>query len=430
MSVEVFPRIVRAGADTTVYIKGRLFEKDTDYAVVCLPLQTPALQTPSRMHQPLSYEIEADGTLSVRCFFAAEQAYRLSVHEVPVVFDKPLAVLSLYALEADLFALRPYKGDLHMHSNRSDGREDPAHVAAACRRIGLDFMALTDHGQYQPSLDAIKAYEHVKADLKMFPGEEVHAPGNPLHIINFGGKYSINELFEQPGYHEKIQALAEQLGDLPDGVDRTAYAASVWAFDQIREAGGLGIFCHPYWVAISESCSQGYYIPEAMITCLFDQQPYDAFELLGGYHLHESDANNLQVARYQEERAHGKQIPIVGVSDAHGCENSDLFGWFYTIVFAPDSGLESLTHAVKDLRSVAVEALPGEVARVYGPYRLVKLALFLLRDVFPAHDVLCRREGEHMLAYYRGDETAAGQLARMQGQCGRLMQRYFGLPDK
>ena len=53
-----------------------------------------------------------------------------------------------------------------MHSHYSDGQESPAYVAAACRREGLDFMALTDHGQYKPSLEAQQAFENVRLILK------------------------------------------------------------------------------------------------------------------------------------------------------------------------------------------------------------------------------------------------------------------------
>ncbi len=43
-------------------------------------------------------------------------------------------------------ALRPaWRFDLHMHSDRSDGRFSPQEVLARCARGGLDVVALTDH---------------------------------------------------------------------------------------------------------------------------------------------------------------------------------------------------------------------------------------------------------------------------------------------
>ena len=62
----------------------------------------------------------------------------------------------------------PYMGDLHVHSCRSDGREDPAIVAANYRKAGFDFMALTDHERWYPSDDMINAYKDVKLGIKLF----------------------------------------------------------------------------------------------------------------------------------------------------------------------------------------------------------------------------------------------------------------------
>ena len=40
---------------------------------------------------------------------------------------------------------RFWRGNLHCHSNRSDGQREPARVAAAYREAGYDFIALSDH---------------------------------------------------------------------------------------------------------------------------------------------------------------------------------------------------------------------------------------------------------------------------------------------
>ena len=235
----------------------------------------------------------------------------------------------MYSLAADLYARRPLKGDFHLHSNRSDGREDPAEVAACSRAIGLDFMAVTDHRRYAPSIEAIDAFAGVETDLAMVPGEEVHPPDNPVHMIHFGGRFSINDLFAGDAYRAEVAAIEQSLGELPAGVSRYQYASCVWVFEKIRQAGGLGVFCHPYWF------TQNRYTPSGAITsALLANQPFDAFELIGGFHRFEVDSNTLQVARYHHEQAQGRRVPIVGASDAHGCHSGKLFGWYYTILFA------------------------------------------------------------------------------------------------
>ena len=95
-----------------------------------------------------------------------------------------------------------------MHSYYSDGTESPAYVAAYCRKIGLDFIAITDHGKYHPSLEAINAFQTFETDFKIFPGEEVHPPENEIHMINFGGKFSINELFkDKEKYMKEVEEI-------------------------------------------------------------------------------------------------------------------------------------------------------------------------------------------------------------------------------
>lgn len=84
-----------------------------------------------------------------------------------------------------------------------------------------------------------------------------------------------------------------------------------------------------------------------------------------------------------------------------------------------------LIEGIKGLKSVAVEALPGNPVRVYGPYRLVKYVLFLIREVFPIHDELCYEEGRLMLEHIAGNESAAKILAEYRGRVAKRMDRFW-----
>mgnify|MGYP001810430457 FL=1 len=218
---------------------------------------------------------------------------------------------------------------------------------------------------------------------------------------------------EVDAYEAKVEGVADPLA-------RRHIASCNWVFDQIRACGGLGIFCHPYW-----KVREGYHISGAVTSWMFRNQPYDAYELIGGYHKFEADSNTLQVARYHEERAKGRTIPIVGVSDAHGCAESPLFGWYYTIAWSEAQTRESISDSIRAGWSVAVEAMEGEVPRAYGPFRLVKLALFLIRDVFPLHDDLCGTEADAMFAHLRGETDAAEMLAKRSGRVAALYQALW-----
>jgi hypothetical protein len=231
-------------------------------------------------------------------------------------------------------------------------------------------------------------------------------------MINFGGRFSINDLFaDEAAYLSGVAEVERTLGDLMIEGDRYPYASSVWCFNKIREAGGLGIFCHPYWFVGHR------YEPSGTLTSLlFSRRPFDAFELIGGYRKFELESNTLQAARYHEECLRGGPMPIVGVSDAHGCNPDDLFGWYYTIVFSPSNELADLIASVKAGCSVAVEALPDESARPHGPFRLVKFARFLLREFFPGHDALCGEEGDRLLAHADGDAAAAAAMPALRAR--------------
>jgi hypothetical protein len=415
----VFPRIVRAGSQATVTIQPLYdhvrFREDQVYHAVLFPAE--GITTQMRWFELPRCEFTLnDGALHIACAFESEQEYVLVIGQGQV----DLAEFRLYALGEDMFARRPYKGDFHMHTNRSDGIESPAYVAAACRKIGMDFMAITDHHKYAPSLEAIQAFAGVETGLRIYPGEEVHAPGNPVHIVNFGGSFSVNDLFKSAEYTRAVEEIQANLAGFPEGLDRYPYAASVWCFNQIREGGGLAVFCHPYWFH-----RHRYDVPQGLTNLIFERQPYDALELIGGYRNFEVESNHLQVARYQEERAQGKRIPIVGVSDSHGCETGSLFGWYYTIAFSPRDDLGDLVHSIKELYSVAVEALPDQAPRAFGPFRLVRYAQYLMRELLPLHDRLCVEEGRLMLAHAAGDPQAAAALHRLAGKVNSLREAWF-----
>lgn len=419
----IFPKILEAGVETAVTIAplgAQCAFTDEQYLVRFVPMNESI--------EPLSYDkydcltVKPEGgALRFTHAFPGEQEHRVQIYRLPLsgdVWQDPWRVFRVYSLKPDMYCLRPYRGDFHVHTCRSDGQEEPAVVAANYRKYGFDFLAITDHHKWRPSLEAIAAYKDVPADLKIFPGEEIHAPGNHIHIVGFGGEFSVNELFEQnPEKYEREVYDIIRNGDIPAGVNQFEYASSVWCFDRVREAGGLGIYAHPHWIP------NAYHVPDVMSDALFERKPFDAFELIGG---HEVYSNNMQTAYYNEARANGLKIPIVGSSDSHGTEEEG--GWFrlfWTLVFARNSEKSSVISAVKELRSVAVEQYPGEAFRIYGPYRMVKFAQFLEYDYFPLHAELCFEEGRAMKDWILGDRGAAERLAALHGRTAALMERCY-----
>ena len=333
------------------------------------------------------------------------------------------AVFFVYALEDDLYRLTPYKGDFHMHSTASDGAHSPEYVAASCRRMGFDFMALTDHRMYGPSLVAQQAMRELGCDMLTTPGEELHLPGNAVHIINFGGRASVNKLAtdDEPAYLAAVEKYMSTVPEKYDEVTRFQVAASEWGFDNIRKCGGIAMFCHPYWRPRNHN-----YIGEDTIDLLLERRRFDVLEVIGGFEPFEFEGNMLSVSRWREETAKGSSIPVAGVSDSHDCDVS-LAGWYYTIVFAKELSFDAVAEAIRSDRSVAVHCPPGNFPLVVGPFRLTRFAYFLLRELYPFHDELCRQEGEILRRALAGEEPEAkAELEKRRGSVEAFLARCYG----
>ncbi len=427
----VTPRILPAGKPANIHIRPlgnhARFEKDTAYTVKLIPLHKHPLLGEEHLRLELYSQ---DGSLTVPFTPDGEQEYRLAVYKGSFAPDAiltgtPVTTQRVYSLLPDLFALRPYRGDFHVHTCYSDGEESPAVVAANYRKAGFDFLAITDHRVYQPSLEAIAAYKDEPADIALFPGEEVHAPDNDTHIINFGGGESVNAFFrDQPERYAREVAAIEESLSMPANVNKHSAAAAKWAFDRIRQSGGIAVYPHPHWLTIN-----GYHGRDEFSRYLFEHRLFDAFELLGGQTVRE---NNMQTAFYSQMRAEGFDVPVIGASDSHGTVDVNWFRWQSTIVLSRSLDFADIRESVLKGQSVAVESYPGEEIRAHGPYRIVQYALFLLDTYFYPHDELCFEEGIQMKALVTGDDrvgerqSARENLMRMKGRTARFMAAFFG----
>jgi hypothetical protein len=326
----------------------------------------------------------------------------------------------VYAVDDDLLNLRPWRGDMHAHSFRSDGREAPAIVAANYRKAGFDFLSLTDHEKYEPSLEMISAYQKTPIDIKLFPGEEVHPPQNHTHYIHFGGDWSVNALIRQdPGkYHDEVKRLAAEL-DIPEGINKEEFASCFWVCREIHNAHGLAVMVHPHWIH-----EFAYHIGEKMTRFMLKSKLFDAFELIGGQTLPE---NQLQVSIWQDIRGEGVFVPPLGCSDSHGTVNAAWFELAETVVLAESCERDVLFKSIREGRTVALEQYHEEARpRLYGLHRYVSYVLFLLEEYFPLHDELCFEEGRLMKDFICGDANAAELLGRLQGRCEALQKKYWG----
>lgn len=445
---DLFPRVVPEGREVVLTLRplGRhcAFSADARYEVEVLPTlyRKMVLVREDTCLKTVPASLTKDGCLTFAFTFENEQEHFLYLKKD----GKEVEKFSVYSLHHDLARRIPLLGDLHVHSIYSDGHQAPEIVAADYRRRGYDFMTLTDHHHFGGSLAAIRAYKGLNIDLNIVPGEEVHLPGNDIHIVNFGSKYSVNfqvtsnhryavetgtdpehddpetwcatpgarmpAPIDEDEYRRQVADILREFPNLPDDLDKFSFGSCVWVCRHIREAGGLSIFAHPYWIKYA------YHVPEAMNDRLFADCPFDAFEVLGGERYPQQ--NEAQTFLYESQALRGHKLPVVGTSDSHNLYNDANSADACTIVFAHENTAEDLIRSIQEGWTAAVDLLVPE-KRLVGDLRLVRYARFLLEYYFPATEELCFEEGRLMKAYVCGtDETAGDQLNRLAGRVARL----------
>jgi hypothetical protein len=174
------------------------------------------------------------------------------------------------------------KGNLHTHTDRSDGDSPPEHVTAWYERHGYDFLCLSDH-------DHLTILEAPAAEKSKWPllvrGQEVTSRGLNIHVNGYGLGKSV-EALDGHDVHEVLQTN----------------------IDRIRSAGGLASVNHPnYKWALSE-------------TDLKKATGYTFLEIQNGH----AGANNLGgggrpgvVEVWDRLLSAGRRVWGIAVDDAH-----------------------------------------------------------------------------------------------------------------
>lgn len=335
-----------------------------------------------------------NGELELTLSFPQEDRYICRLF----IGDAAVETMELYALGDDLFGKTPFKGDNHMHTWMSDGKDSPMYMAAMSCRRGYDYCVITDHKQYEPSLIARDFYKDTGVDFLVVPGEEVHSPDNPVHIINLGGERSVNDWWREheDEYRAAVESEMQNISEPMTERDRYSAAASQVMFDRIRSANGVAVLCHPNWII-----ENGFNQTEDVTDYLFDHKRFDALELIAGGAYEEG--TQMQVSYYHDRET----MPILGNSDAHGCFGDALEPGNYTIVFADELDVDSIKSAIREGNTVA-----GNENKLYGSYRLVKYGYFLLKNFYPKHDRQRDQLGAKMLRLASSRLGADSEIGR------------------
>ena len=419
MNVSIYPRVFAADTENTLYFR---FDERIDpekLQVKIIPMEIHTVQhTDFHINEGYRYpwadvKAESNSVFTTRYFFKGEQR-----HYVCVKYDdKALDRNYLYSVAPDLAKLRCYKGDTHLHTNCSDGEGTPFEVACAYRSVGCDFIAITDHHKYWPSVQGKEEVEALTSAFTVFKGEEIHNMDmGYFHLINFAGEKSVNEIIENDDAY--VQAEIDKLlqtRDFENLQNPRSAAFRIFVANEIRKGGGVAILPHPYW-NIGEYQVQ----PEETVYHL-RHGDYDVLEVLAAND-YDGNGNNLQEMLYTDLRAEGCRIPVCGASDAHYAlsrKTNGLFGIQFSLVFAESPA--EIPEALKDERGIAVHQTDDTHFHVVGRYRYGKYARFLLREYYPTYKTLT---AAHAAALAQKDTAA---IAAAEDTIAKFNTTFFAL---
>jgi predicted metal-dependent phosphoesterase TrpH len=339
-----------------------------------------------------SLDLAADsrGALRVTAAFQARGEYALEVR--PLGSDEVMVNECLFAADPALAVLLPLKGDVHLHTTASDGRNTPVEMLARACELDMDFVAVTDHDNFVASRQARQAAEEQGLGLTVLTGEEVTIRGIGGHVLGLNHAHAVGARRHRPDTDSACAAVAARLAGRPlcGTLTPESYSHAVWTVERIREGGGLALMAHPFWVGTKGK----FYPPRCVYEQLLRDGLLDGIELLGGSP--STEGNLLAVAHYGDELLRGRRLPIVGGSDAHSVAE---VGSKFTIALADQRSPEAVLRAIAERRCVACDTAMGSAPVVLGPFDLVEYVYFLLRVYFP----LRARENVGERFWYRGE---------------------------
>ncbi len=188
---------------------------------------------------------------------------------------------------------RFYKGNLHTHSTRSDGRLEPEEVCRRYREAGYDFLCLSDHFLENYQYPVVDTRALRTEGFTTLIGAELHAPATHLgdlwHILAVGLPLD----FARTGADEDGPALARR-------------AAAAGAF--------IGI-AHPQWYGLN--ASDGHALDAAHAVEIYNH----TCEMLS--------ARPDGVALLDQLLTEGRRLTGFASDDAHFHSNDAFGGWVH-----------------------------------------------------------------------------------------------------
>lgn len=289
-----------------------------------------------------------------------------------------------------------YRGELHAHSHESDGKAHVVEVVTAARRLGLDYLALTDH--FTTSGYRYLAELH-SPELALICGIEL--TGHAGHA-NFHGLHRWHDVYVDGRDDWNITRVAQE----------------------VRAAGGLVCVNHPF----ATDLGWRYY---GLDWGLVDMLEVD--------HTFEGPGNLLALGLWDDLLRRGHRIAGVAATDSHDpCSGRHRLGEIVTAIYADELSEQGLLDGIRrgrvygtrgphlELTAISAEApgctvyMGGTVApgrlqvdidldKLEGPWRL-----HILKNGMPFECVEQLHGVEHQYHISVEDEATPGSYFRAE----------------
>lgn len=210
-----------------------------------------------------------------------------------------------------------WRGNLHTHSNLSDGALDPAEVCRRYKAEGYDFMALTDHfiGIYGYPIADTLAFRDDRFTTLL--GAELHSGamenGELWHILAVGLPADF-----APSHSPGFKPVAGQ---------ETGPALA----QRARDAGAFVAIAHPHWSGLTLADARS--IKAAHAVEIYNHGCATGCDREGGGHV-------LDLLLSE-----GQRLDLIATDDAHFTEPDHFGGW--VMVKAQQNTPEALLAALK-----------------------------------------------------------------------------------
>ena len=228
------------------------------------------------------------------------------------------------------------KGNIHMHSTRSDGKLEPAEAARRYYEAGYQFIMMSDHEIYWNST------ELDREDFLVLGGTETAIRMNESHrwIIDYKRADLGNDRTQHKHMHyccikdESIEDVGQYFAHdepVPRQLDR---GIDSWneRVNMMRERGNLVVINHPHWSRLD---------PELLLA----SQNITAFEVWNsGDAVHCGGRWDEDIWDYCLTR--GKKLLAVAADDIHACTTDFAAG--FTVVQAEEFSKAAICQGFKN----------------------------------------------------------------------------------